>query len=686
MVKHLIFIPSLSINKMRNVFYLCWILSGVGSVFSADFLVEFTSEYRPGEDLRFQSFLKQNHIKSIKKWIPFATQQDKTSKVNFFHVYRITTSYNPSIEINNFIRELHQFPQVLKAEIEPEHRLHYIPNDSSYSDQWYLDRINFNDALDLWDIPLGISPNTENVLLAAVDTGIDWKHPDITPQIWQNLGEDADGDGRTIECDGYLNNNECFGEWIFDPGDLDFIDGDDWDDNPETFIDDLIGWDMPGVSGISGDYNPMPLQNVSGQSDWNHGTHVSGILAAVTDNFTGIASTSYNSRIMMVKIARDNSGPDDVILSEEYAGILYAAKTGFHSGLTTIINISWGTPSTSEFEEELIQLVWENYNAIVVSSAGNGLNGLELFGPSFPAAYDQVISVAPLGQGDVWNHWGNYHSTVNLCAPGESILSTIINNGYGSGTGSSLASPIVAGSIALLAAYHPEYQKEHLIEMITSTADDGIYLLNPEPHLSGNLGKGRLDIYKALATPLFPLIDADIETLQLINDGNGVLNVGDSFYLSFRFSNDENWGAATNVNIQFWSEHPEFTIETNPIFFDSIQPGEYGTSDAENIYIQVPENLSPGLYEFFVSLIANEGTDITSYQQSYSFHLNIITSTLYGDIDSNGTVDVRDLLITREIIIGNIPENGFPIHLVNLNFDDTLNIIDIALLLGMLIQ
>ena len=92
--------------------------------------------------------------------------------------------------------------------------------------------------------------------------------------LWQNLNEDADGDGHTIEYSG--------GQWVLDPGDLNGVDDDDWDNNSTTFVDDLIGWDSSG-----NDNEPSPPNGAS-PAAWSHGTHVAGTLAATTDNDLGI--------------------------------------------------------------------------------------------------------------------------------------------------------------------------------------------------------------------------------------------------------------------------------------------------------------------------------------------------------------------------------------------------------------
>ena len=157
--------------------------------------------------------------------------------------------------------------EIQRVEIENIHTIHYLPNDPLYSDQWYLDQINLQQALDLWNFPNGDIPNSENILLVAVDTGVDWTHSDLVQNIWQNLDEDADNDGRTIECDGILNNNICNGEWVLDPDDLNGIDDDNWDADPTTLIDDLIGWDFVGNAGTA-DNNPKPNLSEEYYNGW----------------------------------------------------------------------------------------------------------------------------------------------------------------------------------------------------------------------------------------------------------------------------------------------------------------------------------------------------------------------------------------------------------------------------------
>ena len=124
--------------------------------------------------------------------------------------------------------------------------------DPRQAEQWHLERIG---APETWAYPADAL-----IPVAVIDTGIDYTHPDLAPHIWQNLAEDADGDGRTLE---FLN-----GRWQLDPGDLNGIDDDDFDGDPSTFIDDLIGWDF-----VENDNDPLDTHG--------HGTHVAGLIGAV---------------------------------------------------------------------------------------------------------------------------------------------------------------------------------------------------------------------------------------------------------------------------------------------------------------------------------------------------------------------------------------------------------------------
>ena len=178
------------------------------------------------------------------------------------------------------------------------------PNDPLYFQQWYLNKIQ---AALAWNIHKGEDGDSV-IILSITDTGCRYVHPDIAQNVWNNIGEDFDGDGKTFEWNGSA--------WIFDPGDINNI-----DEDGNGFVDDLIGWNFDNDDKYPVDGN-------------GHGTLVSGIAGATTNNNLGVASISYNLKIMPVKALNDQSGG---INSSAYNSLIYSAENG-----ADVINCSWG--------------------------------------------------------------------------------------------------------------------------------------------------------------------------------------------------------------------------------------------------------------------------------------------------------------------------------------------------------
>ncbi|MEO1589646.1 MAG: S8 family serine peptidase, partial [Bacteroidota bacterium] len=157
-----------------------------------------------------------------------------------------------------------------------------LPNDPMLEDQWFHNNqgqsggtlgkdIAMNQA---WDVETG----DQGIVVGVLDSGIDWKHPDLIDNIWQNLAEDADGDGVVLVWNG--------SSWIFDPDDENGI-----DDDGNGYVDDFIGWDF-----VNGDNNPMD------DHESGHGTHVAGLIAASGNNGIGISGVAWNAQLMGLKI------------------------------------------------------------------------------------------------------------------------------------------------------------------------------------------------------------------------------------------------------------------------------------------------------------------------------------------------------------------------------------------------
>lgn len=236
----------------------------------------------------------------------FATRFQKANLVSIPGTdYAIITSpVTKNVHSSQDLKELPEFQQLLQSgsilEIEENHpfTMSHLPNDEYVGKQWALankrfpqNHIGLEQAWDIQTKGAGI--------MGVVDTGIDYTHPDLAPNIWQNLAEDADGDGKVLEF--------SKGKWRLDPGDLDGIDADG-----NGYVDDLVGWDF-----VNNDNDPF--------DDNGHGTHVAGIAAARGDNGIGIAGVAWQAEIMVLK-SFDAYGSGQ--LSTILPALEYARKMG----------------------------------------------------------------------------------------------------------------------------------------------------------------------------------------------------------------------------------------------------------------------------------------------------------------------------------------------------------------------
>jgi len=671
------------LKKINNISIIhFWIFTLVihFNLFGENLLVQFQPENKNKNINGLRELISIPSDYQFQKWIPCSSQDDYINQSYLHLIYRISSPKLNSNQISTLLIQLSQNSHIRIVEIENIHQIHFTPNDPEYSNQWYLDQINYPEALNQWNIPNGISPQTDNILFVPIDTGVDWTHSDLISNIWQNLDEDADNDGRTIECNGSMSGNMCNGNWILDPDDLNGIDDDDWDLNPETFIDDLIGWDFVGDSGIA-DNNPKPILNEPFFSGWNHGTHVAGLLTASTNNEIGISSATFNGNLMAIKCTKESDG-NSLTINNGFSAILYSAKKGYYSNLKTIINTSWGGELYSDLENDVILVATESYDAIIVASAGNAQNNMQINAPTYPASYESVISVAPLGSNDIWNNWANYHHTIDISAPGENIISTIINNQYANFTGSSQASPIVASSIGLLSSFHPEYQTEQLIRMIIETSNTNIYQINSQEYLQGNLGYGRLDLESALITPLFPELSISLNTINIINDFDGIASAGDTVEITINIQNSVFWGNADSIIISPFVTHSEIMIESNEILIPQLNSGESISLPNNIIMINYSPNMASGIYYLYFNVNSNQHLPGIPFETILSIPLFIYDFIYYGDVNEDQRIDIMDALITQEIIFDNLPAEAYSWSNANLNFDDSLNIIDVILIIN----
>ncbi|HIF28006.1 MAG TPA: hypothetical protein EYQ40_05675, partial [Candidatus Marinimicrobia bacterium] len=229
----------------------------------------------------------------IRQWLPNARPTDRDGDIYLNRYYVIElSSPRMDVELLSSIR----FSETMGI-----NRPDYTPNDPLWNNQYYLGLIEADHAYDLWDIDGGEIPGQMSegeMVVGIVDNALDWDHSDLVGNLWQNLGEDADGDGMVIVQSGNT--------WIFDPGDENGVD----DDN-DGYIDNFIGWDV-----AFNDNDPVPPN-----SQYDHGTTVSGCVSAVTNNNNGIASVGWSVKLMGI-----NSTDDPGFVTHGYNGILAAAQ------------------------------------------------------------------------------------------------------------------------------------------------------------------------------------------------------------------------------------------------------------------------------------------------------------------------------------------------------------------------
>jgi len=382
------------------------------------------------------------------------------------------------------------------------------PNDALFSRMTHLQQLRAPEA---WDVVKG---EQGDVVVAIIDGGTEWRHPDLQANVWTNPLE---------------------------------VDGNGVDDDGNGFVDDIHGWNY--ATGLPGTADPTGLPDLPRNAQ--HGTAVAGTAVAVTDNGVGVAGTSWNARFMAVNAACPNQ---DSLICGGFLGILYAAMNG-----AAIINASWGGESASETERQVIEVAYEQ-GALVVAAAGNEGRDADRE-PFYPAGYPKVLSVSGT-QKDSDTHGGfNYGKSVNVFAPGRNIDSTIPNGQYNTLplNGTSFASPLVTGVAALVKTWFPAYTVDQVREQVRITADN-IDAANPA--LAGRLGRGRVNALRAVTetgSPSIRLTDWSYTT----SDGNLDIRSGETVEVTATFTNY--LADASGVTLELLSDDPFVSMTTGSV-------------------------------------------------------------------------------------------------------------------------
>lgn len=266
----------------------------------------------------------------------------------------------------------------------------------------------------------------KGVIVAVLDTGVDYNHEDLKNNIWTNTKEIA---GNGIDDDG------------------------------NGYVDDFLGWNFNSNNNNVLDNN-------------GHGTHVSGTIAA-ENNGIGVTGIAYNSQIMAVKVLDENGSGSYANIAN---GIRYAVDNG-----ANVINLSLGGNSGNNTLKSAIEYA-SSKGVIVVMAAGNSGDAT----PSYPARYADKsgIAVGAVDKNNQLTDFSNRSGSQEIkyvTAPGKDVYSTVPDNKYASYSGTSMAAPHVAGVVALMLSANPNLTESQVREIIISTAENGTNPQQPQP-------------------------------------------------------------------------------------------------------------------------------------------------------------------------------------------------------------
>jgi subtilisin family serine protease len=488
-----------------------------------------------------------------------------------------------SAQIGQLASQLSASPLVQYA--SPMQMLHVadVPNDPQYvsGNQWALNGVWGIDAPTAWNTTTG----SYHVIVADVDTGMDYNHPDLATNVWINQAEipstvlpnltDVNGDGLITFSDLDNPDNQGPGKIVDTTNSDGIITGADllaptsaggWadgstQDGDTANPDDLIGWNF-----VNNTNNPMD------DFSEGHGTHTAGIIGAVGNNGIGVAGTNWTVQIMPVEFLDSTGSGTDVAAAES---IDYAVNHG-----AKVINASWGGSGTPDPTITAALQYADSKGVIFVAAAGN--NGQDIDNNPFqPASEDlpNMIVVAAIGSNGALPSWSNYGvNSVQLAAPGVNIVSTLPNDSYGDLSGTSMATPYVTGTVALVEAAHPTWSMSQVIDAVLdhTTAD---------PSLSGEVTTGGVvNAAAAVANTDGPRVTAASPSGS-INNASGFSTVKLTF--------DEEVNPATFTHSQVTLTGPSGAISGVSV---SVVAG----SNNHQFDISFPSQTAPGTYTLVV--------------------------------------------------------------------------------------
>jgi subtilisin family serine protease len=427
--------------------------------------------------------------------------------------------------------------------IEPNYlvEIDRVPDDPHYPEMYGLNNTGQTggtpgadiDAEMAWNLTTG----SHAVLVAVIDTGVDYNHVELASNIFVNAGE-TPGNGL--------------------------------DDDGNGFVDDVHGWDF-----VNNDSDPI--------DDNGHGTHVAGTIGAVGNNAIGVTGVNWEVSIVPLKFL--NAGG-----SGSTAGAIAAVEYATLIGVD-IMNNSWGGGAFSQALLDAINAA-AAADILFVASAGNGGTNTDI-NPHYPSTYDaaNIVSVASTDDDDLRASSSNYGATsVDLGAPGVNILSTLPGGGYGYKSGTSMASPHVAGTAALVRALSPSIGVSELKQRLLDFTE-------PVSSLAGiTVTGGRLNAFLPIAT-------ADDVPPGAILDLASSAQTSNSIVLDWTATGDDGEeGLATSYDLRYATEPIDASNFAMASRVSPIPvPGPAGTLEIQEVF-----DLQPATTYFFAVTARDE--------------------------------------------------------------------------------
>jgi subtilisin family serine protease len=427
-------------------------------------------------------------------------------------LYEVNLS--PGVSLSLALAAYKADPQALFAQLDYEVQTQSAPNDPLFPKQNNLLNTGQNggtpgadiNAVAAWSVTTG----NNNIVIAQMDTGVDYNHPDLYQNIWINQAEiprsrrrnlvDVDHDGVITFAD--LNNpvNQGPGKITDQNGDgiitaADILapmkldaNGNDtglggWanpsntQDGDVAHPDDLIGWNF-----VTNTNNPF--------DDHGHGTEVAGIMGATGNNGIGVAGVEWQTQIMPLKFLNASGGGD---ISTFIHALHYAVNHG-----ARITNNSWGGVGNDPALKAAIQNA-QGAGQVFVVAAGNDAANLDVT-PEYPPSFglDNMVSVASVDRVNALAGYSNYGlNTVSIAAPGENLWTTQLGGKYNTDSGTSLATPEVSAALAMVWGLHPTWTYTQVINQVLGTATKGTYV-------DGKVASGVLNVGAAVGAQIVP--------------------------------------------------------------------------------------------------------------------------------------------------------------------------------------